>query len=131
MSAIGYGCTITFGPTTGLENSLVDAFVLDNSRSTDSVDVTTFASPGRAREFIPGLNDEGELSIQANFNDNAVQTALLAARNAGSVLKWVITVDGVAMSFDGFVTGIGTSIPVGDKVTRTFSVKITGGVTEA
>ena len=50
----------------------------------DLIDVTSHSSASKFREFVPGLADAGEFSLEGNFTDAAdanILLALLVARS--------------------------------------------------
>lgn len=58
---------------------------------TDEIDVSTLDSPGKAKEFILGATDYGELSVEGNFKpSDAGQAALYGAFQRGEEIEWEI-----------------------------------------
>ena len=102
----------------------------------DEVDVTHYKSPGRSREFIPGMIDNGEIEIQMNYvPGSATDLLLTAAKAAGDVRTWEIVVPnaGTDWKYSGsaFVKSYTKEIPIDDKMTATAVLRVSGAVTEA
>jgi predicted secreted protein len=99
----------------------------------DAVDATHTESTGGWREFIPGLRDAGEVSIEMNFVSGSASDTLIRAQFASDSLSLckilfdTSPADGV--SFSGIVTGYEVQAPLDDKVAATLTVKVSGAVT--
>jgi hypothetical protein len=103
---------------------------------------TTDHDSGGDREYVPGLRDGGTVDLEylTESTDDG-QQALWA--NYGSatnaVASFVITVPGnpdvtsdeFTLSFQGFVTSRGGSLPFDEVASQTTSIKITGPVTHS
>lgn len=100
-------------------------------RSRETIDVTAHDSPGGWMEFIGGLKDGGEISLDINY-DPAELTHDLdddfdddLARN----YKVVIlpgTDDEYTWSLKGIMTNLSDEFPYDDKMARTMTIKVTG-----
>lgn len=100
-------------------------------------DVTTHDSAGQAREFIvEGVYDAGEISGQVHYIAGSTgDTAMLGAMTGGTLMncKCVLkagtgTYD---LSFQGYVTAYEPDdMEIDGKQTASFTVKITGAVTQ-
>ena len=131
------GKTITAGtatatPVTYTKVANVDSFNgLDGSAST--IDKSDFDST--AKEFMLGLVDNGNLSINCNDDgDDAGQAALEAARVAGSREAFKVIMPSGSIpnfTFYGYVMKFPISGQVDGKVQRTVDIKIDGAVTRA
>jgi hypothetical protein len=98
--------------------------------SVDQVEVTHFQSPGRAKEFVPALSDNGTAQAQMNYLPNSVtDQRLRALQGNGQVLSMRITFpNGAAVTFPASVESYSQSIPVGDRMTATAGFKVSGQV---
>jgi len=103
------------------------------SRENPEIDVTSLSST--AKEFLPGLVDNGEISINLNFDasDNS-HDALLDAQEARTVHNFKITWPGSASppkawTFPAFVKSFSTSSSVDAPLTGSLTLRITGAVT--
>jgi predicted secreted protein len=106
------------------------------SGSLDTIDITDHQSSGGIREFIGGLLDWGEVSVEVNqeFDDSthiAIRTTFLT--RAVRTFRISFTDTGAATAiFAAIVTGYpGAEHPVDGKVGGTFTFKITGDITWA
>jgi predicted secreted protein len=105
------------------------------SMSRDAPDVTHMDSPGGWREFIPGLKDGGEVTVEGNFvpddpTHNA-ETGLLNEFASDVRGHWRITFPltgspPVTWEFDAIMTGFELDMPVDDKLAFTATLKISG-----
>lgn len=106
----------------------------------DEVEVTHLASPDKRKEFIAGLIDGGECTVNLNYTPGSATDLLLtAAKVAGSTRKvrfvipseagdgsadWNITTSGFVKRYapDGMVAG--------EKISATAVIRITGAQEE-
>lgn len=132
-----FGTFLKIGDGGGTEVFTTIAMVLDidgPSMSAEVIEATSHSSPGAWREFIPSFLDGGEVSFDVNW----IPTA--ATHNASTGLTrdfknrtkrnfQIVFPDGGAgttWAFSAYVTGVSPSAPVGDKLTASFTLKITG-----
>lgn len=132
---LGYGTTFAIesddspGDYTELDEVVS---VTPPSDDVDQVEVTHMQSPGRRREYIGGLIDSGECSVEMNFipgNASDVRLNHLLALPVGTdrVRSCRITFpNSVYWTFDAEVTGYEKSVPLDDKMTATVTFKVTG-----
>lgn len=106
------------------------------SRSRETIDVTSHDSPGQWMEFIGGLKDGGEISLDINY-DPAEATHDLdddfddtTARNYQVVIL-PDTEDEYTWSISGVMTGLEDEFPYDDKMARTMTIKVSGKPTLA
>jgi predicted secreted protein len=100
----------------------------------DAVDVTDSDSPSRTREFIPGLADAGEMTIELNFDPNhATETEILEMMGEKTARLWEIKMTqfatGKKMQFRGFLIAKGPATPQDAQITQSITVKVTGAIT--
>jgi len=105
-------------------------------RTRETIDVTSHDSPGQWMEFIGGLKDGGEISLDVNY-DPAEATHDIdddfddtAARNYQIVIL-PGTDDEYTWSIQGVMTNIGDEFPYDDKMSRSITIKVTGKPTLA
>jgi hypothetical protein len=100
------------------------------SNSVDIIDATHMQSPNRDREYILGLNDPGECSMEMNFvPGSATDVFLLAVKAAYARVMCRITwPNAVVWSFDGLLTAYEASAPTDDRMTATITFKVSGSV---
>lgn len=138
-ATIGYGLELEVETVAGAtplaytELAEVTSFT-PPSATVDDVDVTHMKSPGRRREFIPGMTDSGQAS--ATFNHvpaSATDVFLEAWRASGEVRKVRGTyADGSTVTFSAYVNNYSVdNIAVDGKLTSNLAVKVTGSVVVA
>lgn len=98
--------------------------------SLNAVDVTHQNSPNAFKEFIGGLRDGGEITIEGNFypGDTNGQKGLYDDLVAATVQDFRITfpaATGTVWTFKGLVTKFGTGAPLDDALSFSVSIKIT------
>lgn len=132
---IGYGAKFelsTDGGTTFEE--LAEVYdITPPSDSVDVIDATHMQSPDATREFILGLRDPGECSMEMNFiPGNDADTTLQAVRSARERITCRITFPtqgtevAVTWTFSAILTGYEPAMPNEDKMTATVTFKVTG-----
>lgn len=107
--------------------------------SADAIEVTQLLSPGACKEFIKGLLDNGEVTLELNYlPGNTNQQVLLgdlqatAQSEAEQVWTIVFTDSGSeTFTFNAFPTALTPGAPVGDKLAASCTLKITGELTSA
>lgn len=100
------------------------------NQSVDQVDVSNMDSPNRYREFIPGLTDPGEMTVEMNFVSGSATDALIRARRAAGDYQnaKIVFEDGDTWVFAAFVSGYEISTPIDDKMTATLTLKVAGEI---
>lgn len=98
------------------------------SLSRDSVDVTHMQSTEKWREFIMGLKDGGEVSIDVNFVTDSASTLLMLAEFDTDTVgnKQIVFTSGSVWSFAAGCTGFEPDSPIDDKMSATVTFKISG-----
>jgi predicted secreted protein len=105
------------------------------SMSRDVPDVTHMDSPNGWREFLAGLKDGGEISVEGNFvptdASHNVSTGLLSEFYSDVRGHWIIEFPltgspAVFWEFDGILSGFNVDMPVDDKLAFTATIKISG-----
>ena len=101
------------------------------SMSRNMIDATSHDSTAFWQEFIKGLKDGGEVSIEGNFKiSDAGQLALIADFDDDSTLPEIIitipTDPVTTCTFDGAVTAFDTDKPHDGKIGFSASIKVSG-----
>lgn len=131
-AAIGYGTEFKRGnggtPTETFAAIAEVTAINGFSLSKDTVDVTHMTSPSRFREFLSALRDAGEITVEVNFDPDGTDvgnafTDYQADVSRNYQIVWADTSD---FEFAGICTGIETGAPVDDKMSATFTYKVTG-----
>jgi predicted secreted protein len=122
----GHGSSLSIGGTT-VGNIMS---VSGPSEARDPIEISTMDSATKFREFIPGMLDAGEITMEINYDGadggtaNDLDTMLRATNTNYSV---VVTFDDTStFTSVGFVTALGHAIPYDDKISQSVSVKLTG-----
>jgi len=92
----------------------------------DDVEVTHYKSPGRTREYVPGLIEGGEAEVTMNrVPGSSTETLLLNLKTTGAKrsikITWPNTVEWV---FTGHVKGYSTEAPVDGPMRATVTFKV-------
>jgi predicted secreted protein len=126
---IGYGSDFKRGAASVGEVLSIGA----PSLSRDVVDATHMKSPEGWREFIAGLKDAGEVSVEIQSKPStAGYQAMVADFDNDAAESYSIEFpDGSSWSFSAFITGMDTSDPLDDKITTSATFKISGKPTFA
>lgn len=135
-AAIGYGSAFAVESAAGSASYTPLAEVTDitpPSESVDVIDVTHMASPDSTREFIQGLMDPGEVSLEMNFDPGGSTDDFIRAwRSSRETRSCKITFPNSAVwTFSAFVTGYEPQIPLDGKMTATLTCKVTSSVIDS
>ena len=124
--AAAFGTVFKIG-TTAVAN-LTD--ISGPSIAVDSIDVTAHDSADDYREFVAGVIDGGEVSLEGNISTNAEYNTLLTTLEARDATQSFTiefptgTVNNI--TFNGFFTALETGAPFEDKLTFSATVKVSG-----
>jgi hypothetical protein len=100
------------------------------SNKVDTHDNTDLGTPGTKRTFIPGLENEGDISVKINvIPGDATQTTLVAAKGVLSYFKVIYPGAVRTIVFQGIITSIDESIPDDKLPTLTAKIQVSGGKT--
>lgn len=96
----------------------------------DTIDVSSHDSTDQWREFVAGMKDGGELSMELNYDpaDHGTIFGLVGDDPLGH--KITLPDSGAAeVTFDAIVTGFSAQAPYDDKLSATVTIKVSGAVT--
>lgn len=132
QAAIGYGTLFKIRTSTGPdvyttigEQASVTPFAI----AVDSVDASHEESPSAWREFIPGLKDGGEVSLEIHYvPGGTAEATLLAALRTTQVCR-VVFPSGAQANFSAFITEMSAETPIDDKMVMSVTLKVTGAIT--
>lgn len=130
-AALGYNTLFGISSDSGTTYPTVAEVtsVTPPGESVDTIDVTHMESPNKRREFIEGLVDSGECSIEMNFLPGATNGDALIRGLQGVQLCQITFPSGYKWKFSAIKTGYEAEAPVDDKMTATVTFKLTGSVT--
>jgi predicted secreted protein len=102
--------------------------VTPGESTADRVDATHMQSPGRRREYIAGLIDNGEASFEINWVPGSPTDELLRGlMTSGAVVEHRVTFpNDVRVTYDASVIGFSKAIPIDDRMTATITVAVSG-----
>ena len=85
----GHGTTLTGGSSGALGNIIS---ITGPNMVRDALDVSTMDSTNKAREFIAGMRDAGEVSVELNYDGSAAGNANVidTAFKSGTAETWTI-----------------------------------------
>ena len=101
-------------------------------KTNDTIEVTNFDSPAGTKEYIPGLAEGSEISIDCNYlSAGTGQLALQTAVDAGSNVAVVMTYDTTAATFTFTASAVGWTIApsTNDQNRIEFALKVSGDIT--
>lgn len=131
-----FGTVIKIGGTAG--TAVVNVTKIDGPEpSMDTIEVTAHDSANAWREYVAGLLDAGEVSMDINWDPlaathkNAVGgLQYLQGQRTSSLFALVFPAAGnPTYTFTAFVTKFGRSAPFENKLTAQVTLKITGAPT--
>jgi predicted secreted protein len=128
--AIGYGATVYLDNGAGTLTLIGEPTSIEPyGYSVDTVDTTHLTSTSAHREYVAGLADVGEASVEVNHDQHSATDQLLRAAMLDRAVRTfkVVWADAANFSCECFVTGYnpGTITPEG-KMSASFTVKFTG-----
>lgn len=131
---IGYDTEFRIGATASASTltALAEVYsVTPPESSIDQIEVTHFKSPGRKREYIPALSDNGTASCEMNFEPGSATDLLIEGLiTPGAVVDAEIEYpNGTVVAFSCSVSGYSKGVPVDDRLTATVEFQVTGDVT--
>jgi predicted secreted protein len=133
---IGYGCQFWLHNGTALTKLAEVMQVSLPNEQVDEVEATHMESPNRTREYVSGLIDPGEITLELNYiAGSTTDTLINAAKASGAQRDCKIVVPAKtaaqAFTFKGIVKGYERNAPIDDRQTATVTIRIAGAVTQA
>lgn len=134
VAGIGYGTLFKIRTSTGPDVYTTigeQVNVTPFGISVDSVDATHEESTGAWREFIPGLKDGGEVSVEIHYVPGGTAEATLLASLRTTKVCRVVFPSGATADFSAFVTEMSAETPLDDKMVMSVTLKVSGAITLA
>lgn len=136
---IGWGSEFYLANAAGVLKALDEVTEVALPEETvDDVEVTHMKSPGRRKEYKPGLIEPGDGQVTLNYVPGSATDILLReAQNSGKVRAFKTTLPDEtgkpAWAVTGFlyVKSRSRAIPLGDRMTCQVNVRFTGAADEA
>lgn len=134
--AIGYGAEFEVRDGNQSDSGWVSLGLITNitppSDTVDQIEITHMASPNRQKQYIAGLSDPGEMSLDLNYMPGSVTDEfILEWRASGETRESRINYPATASLVDTFPTFVSSyvpAIPAADKMTATLGLKVAGAV---
>lgn len=123
------GGKFAHGTTLSLDGKLVAELtnITGPSISVDPIDVTSHDTADKFREFVAGLKDGGEISVEGNLVSASQGNVIMDNIVSGTVVAVVVTFpSGITFTAQGFATGFEPGAPHDDKLSFSATIKITG-----
>jgi hypothetical protein len=125
---------VTGAPTGGgAWNQLAEVISFQFPDMESSVtNISHLFSPGRAKEFIAGFTDGGQVTLKMNYFAAAMAAVIsirptTASGRAASNLKFAIVLPDAGVFYcEGFIQKIGGEVPEDDRVTADVTIKVSG-----
>ncbi|NLI59491.1 MAG: hypothetical protein GX387_13470 [Clostridium sp.] len=103
------------------------------TKSRETIEVTRLEDVDGYRQYIAGLREPGTVTLNMNFTrDN--YDVLNADFESDTIQSYAIELpdeDETVFTFNGFVTELPISIPIGDKITCDVTIQISGKVNQS
>ena len=136
LRATGTTLTIDAGTTVVQVESITGP-----SMTATSIDVSAHDSPNKWREFVPGMKDGGEITLEINWDMSKAshRTNILGGTDGATgggigqaadtaIITWA-GATGHTVQFQAFITAWNPGLPVDDKQTASVKLKCTGAPT--
>lgn len=123
-AAIGYGSSFGIYNGSTYDDVAEITSITWPGYSRDAIDATNMDSPDTFREYIAGLMDAGEATIEMNFVPSS-SDVIIAAMVAGVGQFKITAASGVNIVFSAIVTGYEPQAPVDDKMSASATFKVT------
>lgn len=133
---IGYDLEFAVEPSAGAGTYTDLAKIRDvtpPNPTQDDVDVTHMKSPDRAREFIPGLTDYGDTTVEMLFEAGSTTDDFIEAwRVSGETRSCRITwPNGATWTFSAYPKSYVPTAPLGDAMSAELTMKVASSVARA
>lgn len=125
MSVFAHGTVLTIGSAiAGLTS------ISGPSITADTIDVTTHDSTDGFREYVGGLRDGGEVTVEGQLQTAADSNTLIGLLESGAVTSGATiafpTTPAQTFTFDCIVTAFSTDAPHDGSLTFSATMKVTG-----
>lgn len=132
---IGYQTKYKIRSTAGSSGTFTEVAEITNvtpgEATADRIEATHMQSPGRRREYIAGLIDNGEASFEINWVPGSATDELLRGLfDSGETRDHQIEFpNGVTVTYEASIIGYSKVIPIDDRMTATITVAVSGAET--
>jgi hypothetical protein len=125
------GYSTTFKLTSGTAMSEVTS-ISGVSINRDTIEATNLSSPTQWKEFIFGLKEGGEITVNCNYTNTAYQKLVATEMIAGTVSSYTLTLPDATTYIFPLMLPIGyevDTITPGEKLSLTMRFKPSGPIT--
>jgi len=137
QARLGYGTLLQYRDNGDWKNIAERVTIGGPSHTSDNVEVTNMDSPGGSKEYIPGLADTGEVTLEGNFiPGDAGQQQMLKDQKDRKVRDWRLvfpTADDIEdrhkFSFEAYVQNLDFNYPTQEAMTISATFKLAGDTT--
>lgn len=118
-------------------NNIEEVYSISNvGQTAELVDVTNFDSDAGTKEFITGLKEGAEITVESRYVPAATQQlAMVTAIEAGTNIQFQVAYVGVSPEKTWTFAGVPLGYVIGPSATEansiSFTVKISGDITRA
>lgn len=139
MATDAFGTTFEYWDSTLGVPAYVEVAEVHNisgpSVSRDSIETTHHGSTGGYREYLPGLRDGGEVTVDINWDNSEGSHAdiygqITSSQTANEDYR-VNFSGGATFTFSGHVTAFDVTAPLDDRLTASLTIKLSGQPTLA
>lgn len=139
QAKLGYGTLLQYRDNGDWKNIAERVTIGGPSHTSDNVEVTNMDSPGGSKEYIPGLADTGEVTLEGNFiPGDAGQQQMLKDQKNRKVRDWRLVFptaenieDRHKFSFEAYVQNLNFNYPTQEAMTISATFKLAGDTTLA
>lgn len=127
----GYGVVLSRGNGAGPPEVFTAVGNVQNlggpELSRETYDVTAHDSPDKWREFIGGLKDGGEVSVEVHYDPDKHDTYITDFSDVNARSWRIVWPQALGQwDFKAILTGFNPSAPVDDKLAAELTLKVTG-----
>ena len=127
QAGLGYGTLLQRAGVTVVEIVKITGPAM----KADMKEVSNMLSPNTYKEFIAGLREGGDVTVEGNYIPKEAtnsQTTLRTDFENGTQSSWTIVLSNAlgTWTFTAMVSALTPAIPLDDRITVTFTLKITG-----
>lgn len=126
----GFGVSLTWNSNTVSE--ITNDLGVNPTRN--MIDVTSHDSDDSYEEFIPGLKNGGEITVECNYIDSdAGQSGMYADFEAGTRRPFAINLPGTTLGWsgNGYISSYQITTPTTEQLKLVATIKVTGKPTLA
>jgi hypothetical protein len=98
--------------------------------SRDAIEATHHGSPNTYREYVPGMIDGGEVSLEINYIPSNADVIITAVQ-AGTGQFKITHPNAISVTFNAIVTAYSPETPLDGKMNAKVTFKVTGRPTWA